>query len=746
MLLKIVLRIVNAVIILLLVVAAGVTYWYFWRPLPRVSGETTAPVSGRVTVVRDRLGEPHIRAATLEDLWFVQGYVTAQDRLWQMDGLRRAAGGDLAEIVGAAAIETDEATRRLRMRRIAEQVVTGMQPDDRAPFAAYARGVNFFIESHQKKLPFEFALLGYDPRPWSVVDSILVSLYMFRDLTTTWPDEVEKRSLLKGGDSTKVNFLFRTRAGTEIAPGGDFQPGSNAWAIAGSHTASGKPLLSNDMHLSFSIPGIWFLVDLESPEMKVAGVSLPGIPGVIVGHNRRIAWGVTNLHYDVQDLYIEKLDTHTGRYEFRGQMRQAREEREQIRVKGRAPVEMRQWVTEHGPVVTDKAGESLALRWVAADSKLAFQNPFLAINRAKNWTEFTTALAGFPGPGQNFVYADVDGNIGYHASGKLPVRHGYSGDVPVDGASGSFEWDGYIPFEQLPSSYNPPNGLIVTGNQNPFGADFPYPVNGNFASPYRSDQIRRMLVKAGNKLRPADGLRVQRDVYSSFGNYLAHALIQAVEKRQPPNADVKRAVDALRGWNGQMEKSLAAPMIIALTYQYFRKAAAESASPGKGTAYDVAFAVAPVERLLRERPAGWFRDFDETLMQCLADAVAEGKRMQGPLVDKWLYGKYTQITIGHPVGHQLPLVATYFDVGPVEMSGSPTTVKQLSKKLGPSMRMNADLGNWENSLLNIVTGESGHVLSKHYKDEWDAYYSGRSFPMQFERVDEKSTAVFMPAH
>ena len=731
-------------IALLLVAGAAVTYWYFWKPLPRVSGETAAPVSGRVTVVRDRLGEPHIRAATLDDLWFVQGFVTAQDRLWQMDGLRRAAAGDLAEIVGPAALETDQATRRLRMRRIAEAVTVAMAPDDRAPLAAYARGVNFFIESHRNELPFEFAVLGYDPRPWSVVDSILVSLYMFRDLTTTWPDELEKRNLLASGDRAKVDFLFRTRAGTEIAPGGDFQPGSNAWAIAGSRTASGKPLLSNDMHLSYSIPGIWFLVDLESPEMKVAGVSLPGIPGVIVGHNRRIAWGVTNLHYDVQDLYIEKLNDQTGQYAFRGQVQQAREEREQIRVKGRAPVEMRQWVTEHGPVMTDKAGEHLALKWVAADSKLAFQNPFLAINRAQNWNEFTTALAGFPGPGQNFVYADVDGNIGYHATGKLPVRHGYSGDVPVDGASGNFEWDGYIPFEQLPAAYNPPNGLIVTANQNPFGPDFPDPVNGNFASPYRSDQIRRMLVAEGKKLRPADTLRVQKDVYSSFGNYLARALILAADTRQATNSDVKRAVDVLRKWNGQMEKNLSAPMIISLTYQYFRKAAAESASPGNGATYDVAFAVAPIERLLRERPAGWFRDFDETLMQCLSDAITEGKRMQGPLVDKWTYGKYTQITIAHPVGHQIPLMATYFDVGPVEMSGSSTTVKQLSHKLGPSMRMNADLGNWDNSLLNIVTGESGHMMSRHYKDEWDAYYTGRSFPMQFERVEEKSTAVFMP--
>ncbi|MDQ2899802.1 MAG: penicillin acylase family protein, partial [Acidobacteriota bacterium] len=635
-----------------------------------------------------------------------------------------------------AGLEADRDSRRLRLRRIAEAAVLTMPAGDRAVLAAYARGVNFYLETHQTRLPFEFALLGYSPRPWSVVDSILIGLHMYRTLTTTWPDEIEKRSLLAGGDPTKVNFLFPPRDGTEI------QPGSNAWAVAGSHTASGHALLSNDMHLEYSIPGIWFMAALQAPGLNVSGVSLPGTPGIIVGHNERIAWGVTNLHFDVQDLYIEKLDDRNGQYLFQGKMEQARPEREFIRVKGREPEELRHWVTRHGPVILNSAGERLALRWAAAEPA-TFQFPFLDLNRARNWREFTAALARFPGPGQNFVYADVDGNIAYHASGMLPIRRTYSGDLPVDGSSGDFEWQGFIPFEQLPAAYNPPSGLIVTANQNPFPSGYAYRVNGNFPSPFRSNQIRDMLL-ARKGLRPADTLRIQKDVYSSFSLFLAHQLVAAYDKRHATNPDLTDAIAALRSWNGQMDKDESSPLIVTLAYQYVRKAAANRASPGNGGLYDTAMSIAVVENLLRARPPEWFDDYDEILLRSLLDGLEEGRRMQGRDVKRWAYGKYLQLRLYHPVGHQLPFVASYFDIGPVMMSGGSTTVKQTTRRLGPSMRMNADLGDWDNSLLSLPVGESGHVLSRHYKDEWDSYYAGTSFPMPFQRVEAKSTIEFVP--
>ncbi|HWC97273.1 MAG TPA: penicillin acylase family protein, partial [Candidatus Sulfopaludibacter sp.] len=521
----------NIAVGLALVAALAVVYWFAWRPLPQRSGVIESPVAAPVNVSFDKLGEPHIQAASLEDALFAQGYVTAQDRLWQMDALRRFSAGDLAEILGPSLLESDKESRRLRLRRIAEQAYLQLPAGDRAAFAAYTRGVNAFITTHLDNLPLEFTLLQYQPRPWSAIDSILICLHMFRNLTTTYRNDLVKSDLLAGGDAAKVNFLFPPRAGWEV------QPGSNAWVIGGSHTASGKPLLSNDMHLEYSLPGIWYLAHLQAPGLNVAGVSLPGAPGITVGHNERIAWGITNLQFDVQDLYIEKLDERTGRYVFRNQVEQAQTERELIRVKGQKPVELDTYVTRHGPIFISDGKARLALRWVVAEPGVV-QYPILDINRAQNWQQFTTALQRWGGPGSNFVYADVDGNIGYHAAGKLPRRNGFTGDVPLDGASGNFEWDGLIPFDELPAAYNPPGGIIATSNQNPFPPNFPYPVNGNFAPPDRSTQVHAML-SAHNGWRAEDMLAVQKDVYSAFGKFLAGQLIACYEKRQMRNPELE---------------------------------------------------------------------------------------------------------------------------------------------------------------------------------------------------------------
>jgi len=734
------LRYLNIAIAIALLVAAAAVYWFAYRVLPQTSGTIAAPVAQRVTIARDALGVPHISAANEDDAYFAQGYVEAQDRLFQMDGLRRLAGGNLSEIVGRAALELDTDSRRLRMRRIAEAAYLSLPPQDRAPLAAYARGVNYFIQTHLHALPVEFTLLGYDPRPWSVVDTILIGLHMYRDLTTTWKDEILKRDMLAAGDRAKVDFLFPPRSG------GELQPGSNAWAVSGAHTASGKPLLCDDMHLEYSIPGIWYMIHLQAPGLDVSGVSLPGTPSVIVGHNQRIAWGVTNLQFDVQDLYIENFDPRTGRYLYRGQWEQAREEREIIPVKGAPAMEMPLWITRHGPLYINDAKEHLALRWAAAEPGV-FQFPFPELNRASSWQEFTRALARFPGPGQNFVYADVDGNIGYHATGLLPIRQGYTGDVPVDGSSGENEWQGFIPFDQLPSFYNPPSGVIVTANQNPFPPDYPYAVNGNFASHYRSRRIRDLLT-ARNGWRAADMLTVQKDVYSSCFHYLAQAIVQATHgphKKQP--GELERAPDALqllRGWNGQMDKDAAAPLIVTLAYERFKLLVAQNASPTVGARYKYQMAPAVIETLLRTRPAGWFADWDETLLLAVAQGLEDGRRMQGGDPNRWVYGKYQPLLLANPVGRHLPLVAGLFDIGPVAMSGSPTTVKQYNGELGPSMRLNADLADWDRSLLEGTVGQSGQVLSRHYKDEWEHYYNAESYPMQFQKVDSKEVLTLTP--
>lgn len=731
-----VLKFINLSIAVLVLLVLFGAYWVAYRPLAQTSGEIGAPISAPATIARDAIGVPHIVAANVEDALFLQGYVTAQDRLWQMDALRRLAAGELSEVIGRAPLELDREARRLRMRRVAEEQARTLPPADRVTLAAYARGVNYFIETHRGRLPLEFTVLRYDPRPWTIVDSILCGLQMYRNLTTTWKEELQKQTMLASGNAAKVNFLFPSRIGSE------FQPGSNAWAVSGKHTASGKPILANDPHLEFSVPSTWYQVHLRAPGLNVTGVSLPGVPCVIIGHNERIAWGVTNLGFDVQDLYLEKLDPRSGQYVFKGHLEQARLESEQIPVKGGRPVEFRQWVTRHGPVSVSEGNRFMALRWAAAEPG-SFQFPFLDVNRAGNWTEFTAAIARFPGPGQNFVYADVDGNIGYHATGKLPIRRNYDGDVPEDGSSGDYEWDGFIPFDQLPAFYNPPQGWIVTANQNPFPENYPYRVHGEFASPYRALEIRSLLT-AHDGWTPEQMISVEKDVYSAFSHVLARQVAAACDAKKPANQDLQTAAAMLRSWNGQMEKGTAAPMLITLVYQQLRKMVADRAAPGKSDYYMPQMAPAVVAKILEGDARDWFQDKNQALVRALTAAIEEGRQQQGSNLNRWDYGQYNELTIKHPVGSQLPLLAGYFNVGPIAMSGSSTTIKQTTTRVGPSMRFVADLSGWDRSLNNITVGESGQILSQHYKDQWDAYYAGRSFPMQFSQVAAKATLVVKP--
>ena len=740
-----VLFVINILIAVAIAAGLGAYYWIFWRALPQTSGTIETLVTQPVRVDRDALGVPHIHAKTAEDAWFVQGYTTAEDRMFQMDGLRRLAGGDLAEIIGSSGLDSDHQARRMRMRHIAEAAYLEMPEEDRKAMQAYARGVNAYIESHHGRYGMEFTLMGYDPRPWSVVDSLLCGLEMYRTLTDDWKTKLDKQRMLTGGESDKVAYLFPYRVGWEFMPGGDAHPGSNAWAVAGARTASGKPELSNDMHLEFNLPGVWHMDHLEAPGMNVSGVALPGLPGIISGHNDRIAWGMTNLGFDVQDLYLERMDLRTGDYLFEGKVERARAESEAIVIKGRGVEESTNWVTRHGPVLETGGGgnAALTLKWSAAEPG-ALQVIFPELNRARNWEEFRHALARFGGPGQNFVYADVDGNIGYQATGKLPIRRDYYGDLPVDGSSGKNEWDGFIPFDELPRAYNPPDGLVVTANQNPFPPDYKYHVAGHFASPYRSQQILDML-RASKKIQPEDGLRVQKDVYCGACRYLAGQLVKAYDTRQAVDKNLTDAINMLRTWDGQMDQERAEPLITTLTFQYLRKAIAERASAGKGAAWDTQMSWGVIEKLLRERPAGWFGDYNELLLRCFTDAIQEGQRMQGGNPQRWKWGRNMALVITNPVGGRIPWVGRYFNIGPVPMSGGATTVKQTTPRLGPSERMNAVAGDWDASLLNVPLGESGHFASSHYKDQWDAYYNGKSFPMQFNKVDVKNTVTFVPA-
>jgi penicillin amidase len=369
------------------------------------------------------------------------------------------------------------------------------------------------------------------------------------------------------------------------------------------------------------------------------------------------------------------------------------------------------------------------------------------LNTARNWTEFREALRRFPGPGQNFVYADVDGNIGYQATGMLPVRRNYDGDVPVDGTSGEFEWDGYIPFDQLPSIYNPASGVIVTANQNPFPHDWPNRVNGNFDPGYRASQIKALL-SARKGWKPEEMIAVQKDVYSAYLRELAGEIVKAADAHGVKDPSIADAVKLLREWNGQVEKDLAAPMIMQLVYRQIFKALAERAGgPNGPTNYLGSISNAGLISVVKRRPPEWTGDWNQLLVRCLVSALEEGRNAQGSNVNNWQYGRFLTLELKHPILSRIPYVdyipyfTRLYSVTPAPMSGSSTSVKQTSARVGPSMRFVANTADWNDSWANVTLGQSGQPLSGHYKDQWDEYWSGRSLPFRWTGVSGDELVV-----
>ena len=729
-----VLRALNIAAGLIALAALSAGYWYVWRPLPETSGTEKAPVASAVVIERDAQGIPHIRAGSMEDALFAEGFVTAQDRMWQMDMSRRLASGELSEVVGPVALALDTRAKRMRMRRIAEAQVEALPTDERAQLAAYARGVNYYLWGKTGSLPLEFKLIGYEPRSWTVADSLVIGLSMNRTLSESWEGDLEKWRLEQEGSPERVERLYPMRSGGEISPG------SNAWAVSGKRTKSGHAILANDPHLDFSMPCPWYAVHLRAPGLNVAGVALPGVPGVLIGHNEHIAWGITSLQFDTQDLYAETLDLRSGRYLYREQELQAVKETDWIAVRDSAPQGVETWVTVHGPVVMSEDKHPLALKWAAAAPGASF--PILAINQAKNWGEFRQALRAFAGPGLNFLYADDAGNIGHQVAGRLPLRRAFAGDVPVDGAQGKSEWEGFIAFDELPSFFNPPSGILISANQNPFPEKTPWSVNGRYAPHYRERQIfDRLNAKA--KWDAAGMSSIQTDLYSPMLKFVAGQAVRASLLRGGRPV-LKEAAEVLRPWNGQMTADGAAPLLATLIYHQLRWRIAAVAAPKGGAKYAGEMAPAVVEMMLRERPRDWFPDWDKTLADAVSDAVEEGRRMQGKRIDRWSYGRWNQAMLAHPIAGRLGWFSRYFNIGPIEMGGHPTTVKQTTRTLGPSMRFVATPGNWDDSLLTLTTGESGQVLSGHFKDQWEAYRDGIGLPLEFSRTGAKSTLTLQP--
>ncbi len=794
---RILLRVLAGIIVIVLAGGVGLAAWFVsisQAALPQIEGTIqVAGLTAPVEVIRDRQGVPHITAANLHDLFFAQGYVTAQDRLWAMDATRRFAGGQMAEIFGESYLRHDRQQRILGLQWTVERAVANLGGEERARFQAYADGVNAFIAAHSNSLPPEFRLLGYQPKPWTISDCLLIGAHMSQMLNFHWVgDELAReRAAAKLGPELTAE-LYPNRSWRDHPPTADLpdldqapeQPdrpvvrgrrqlsasivtppsapslpfaedfwtfeddlvaGSNNWALSGLHTASGKPLLSNDMHLGHQIPNIWYEAQLTAPGIDVAGVTLPGVPYVIVGHNQRIAWGFTNLGPAVTDLYVETFND-KGEYQTPGGWTQPQHRNEVIKVKGGADVNVDVTTTRHGPIITDIIpGESrkLALKWVLYDSASSGV-PFFDINTAQNWDEFCRAFEQFAGPSQNVVYADVDGHIGYHATGKIPIRTSDDFMVPVNGSDNTHEWRGYVPFDQLPHVLDPPSGVIGTANGRITPDGYPYILSYEWGGPQRTERIYRVLSQ-DKKFTAADMLALQTDIYSEFDRFLAQRLAYAVDHSANASPRARQAADILRNWDGKVTIDSAAPTITATAREQLVRLMLEpklGPSPEKSAPsqpvtgwkqYRWFMSSVWLENALLRQPKGWlpdnFANYDALLASAVEQALTRNSAPRG--VKSWRWGRQRPLNLKHPVFGSIPVLQRWAGPGYSEQSGNGYTVKQVGSTFGPSERMTVDLSNLDASTLNVVNGQSGNLFSPHFDDQWNAWYHGTTFMWPF---------------
>ncbi|NLF02975.1 MAG: penicillin acylase family protein [Anaerolineales bacterium] len=764
--------------------------WLSRHRLPQTEGSLQVTgVAAPVDVLRDRWGVPHIYAQSASDALFAQGFVHAQDRLWQMDLQRRLVAGRMSEVLGSQTVPVDRWLRTLGMRRVAEQEVGLLSDETRTRLDAYAAGVNDWMR--RRRLPIEFALLRYEPEPWTVVDTLSWVKMMSWMLSVNWEAEILRARLVdrlgpqraaeleplykegwplilpgsEGHGEIGDSALKRADAARPfVGPSPASGLGSNNWVLSGARTSTGMPLLANDMHLALNAPAVWYENHVVCKEFDVTGITFPAIPGVVVGHNGYVAWGFTNGFPDVQDLYMERLRrAEDGRvqYEFKGEWLDADVIREEIRVKGAESVTEEVIVTRHGPIINSLApglaGEQpLALRWVSLEPDTIIEG-LGTMACARNCVDFREALRHWTAPVQNTVYADVEGNIGYSFPGKVPIRAKGDGKLPVPGWSGEYEWMGYVPYEELPHVLNPAQGYIATANNRVTTDEYPYFLGTDHCTVDRAQRIVE-LIEAQEQIDIPYIQRMQFDQTSSRFRGVAQHLCDLA----PDDAEAAAVLEMLRTWNGELAADSAAAAVVQvlvwrlstlmltgqlgdLTQRYIgagpTPVLAESSIMGHR-------AMEWLQEALNEPACAWFdlghgEDRAACLKLALQETIEFLKRELGSCPEAWSWGGMHRITFGHTLG-RVPLLARVFNRGPYPVGGNGSTVwatgvglheLQNTAIVGPPFRFIADLGNLRNSMGLLAPGQSGHPGSPHYDDQVDAWFNQGYHPMLYARED-----------
>jgi penicillin amidase len=758
-------------IVLLVVLVCGAGYYYFVKlPLPKMEGEIQIKgLHAPVKVFRDLWGVPHIYAENEHDLFMAQGFVQAQDRLWQMESNRRLAAGRLSELIGPVTLGLDRLVRTFGVMRAARREVASYDADHLKLLNAFASGVNTFIDHRKGSLPLEFRLLKVFPEPWRPEDSLAWAKMMALFGGKNWQEEIVRAMLVQKLGIEKAQELLGQNqhvSPTIIPPGLNlaslwpqrhhaphpflptFGGASNNWTVRGSRTGTGSPLLANDMHLLLRIPSVWFEMHLVAGDYDVIGLSLAGVPGIIAGHNRDLAWGITFGYTDVQDIFLERMNPHKpGQYLYKDQWLQAELIKEEIRVKGEEnPVVHEIWQTRHGPIISPQVPaaqeleHALSLKWSAHDP--GYMMPIMRrINQARNWGEFKSAAQNWSEPAMNLVYADRKGNIGYVLASRIPIRLGGHGRGPFPGWTGEDEWLGYVSPSQKPFILNPARGFVATANNRVISPDYPRYIAMDYATGFRAARIEQVLSEKV-KATKSDFQTLQGDLKC----LPAAQFITAFDGIEIQDSEARQLLERLRSWDQVLgPESVGGAIYSVLFYRLQENTFRDELGPvadrffGAGLTY-----LEPLNlfcehsrvillRLIQDRESPWFDDTNtpsrENLTHILEKSLKETatflKKKLGADPSGWQWGKLHRVELEHALG-SVPPLDKVFNLGPYEGGGHFSTVWQSAVNPGMDFDLKAwsvshrhiyDLQDWDKSLGSVVPGQSGMFGSPHYDDQ-----------------------------
>ncbi len=749
-------RFFSVFLVLVVVVGSGGLYLWLRSSLPVTDGTLALPgLSAPVTITRDKSGVPTIKAQNDPDAAFALGFVHAQDRLFQMDLMRRFASGRLAEWFGARAVDSDRSMRVLGLYRAAEAQYALLSPALKAVFDAYAAGVNAFLATRRGAPPPEYVLLSVRPDSWTPADSLVWGKIMDLQLTGNYRMELLRQRLAQHLKPEEMAVLFPAYRGDAPIVLGQLdadlpgvppqQAASNEWVVDGKHSVSGKPLLANDTHLGFSTPGVWYLARIETPDDTLSGVTSPGEPMVVLGHNTHIAWGFTTTGGDVEDLFVEKADpTDPAKYLTPDGTEPFMTRSETIKVRSGDPVTITTRATRHGPIISNPAaeGDALALSatWLQGDDHTP--DALWGMTHAHDWDGFRAALRQAVAPEQNIVYADIDGNIGFFAPAQIPMRAAGNGFAPVPGWTGDHDWTGFVPFDAMPMGFNPPSGRFFAANNKIVPDSYPYFITNDWELPLRAERIGQLL-DATQVQSPETSAAIQRDTVSLMARRLLPLMLTGTSDA-PRSREVIRL---LKAWDGKMDRDRVEPLLFTAWLREFNR---QVIADKLGAQFESYWSLHPdvIESILTAH-RDWCDDRDtpsivETCEQQLGAALdrslGELDTRYGGDMSRWKWGEAHRASFRHPIWPNIPVLGNWLALD-IPDDGGYDTIDNASTQIGdesqpfaaihgPTMRMIVDMAAPDAARFVVTPGQSGNVLSPHYADlmsRWrDVTYVGFS--------------------